>query len=155
MEKLAKKLIQDGYDTDASASFAERVVDWGKGWRFRDRFLNENKHGKIAVSLMKADNLANSGNPVKAVALLNDELLHLGLSFASKLVRFLAPNHAVIFDSVIRTKLGYPETPNGYQEFLDDCRCIHNSAFKTIPDLRICDIEAAIYMKLQIQKGCS
>jgi hypothetical protein len=76
-------------------------------------------------------------------------LPYFRMSFASKIIRFIYPDRAVIFDSVIRSGLGYPESADGYGAFLDDCQAILDRSRTEYPELRVCDIEAAIFMKLR------
>ena len=77
------------------------------------------------------------------------QLNQLGQSFASKLVRFICPTQAVILDEVIRGALGYRENADGYAEFLSDCRTLLEGAESSCRDIRICDVEAAIFAKIQ------
>ena len=81
------------------------------------------------------------------------ELKGLGQSFASKQLRFLMPDRAVILDSVIRKRLGYNETLPGYSKFLADCLTLRDQAHKSeeVRGLRVCDIEAALYTKIQVE----
>jgi hypothetical protein len=107
------------------------------------------------MALADAWVLIKQGDAPGAVARVQ-ALNHLGQSFASKQIRFLAPNKAVILDKVIRTGLGYAETVDGYKAFLADCEEILRSA-RSDPRiggargslLRICDVEAALFSKLQ------
>ena len=88
----------------------------------------------------------------------------LGQSFASKQLRFLVPKRAVILDDRIREKLGYEKTVCGYTEFLTDCHKLLKYAEKSQDlhaklrrelgtDLYVCNIEAALYAKIQIIRG--
>jgi hypothetical protein len=59
-------------------------------------------------------------------------------------------------DSVIRNRLGYTDTAAGYSEFLTDCQTIlagvqqsRQMAAVDAKKLRVCDIEAALFTKLQ------
>ena len=88
------------------------------------------------------------GDAAAAVSSLQ-QLRYLGQSFASKVARFLSPNTAVILDEVIRGALGYRESQDGYLEFLDDCQTTLSLLAPHHPQLRICDVEAAIFAKIQ------
>jgi hypothetical protein len=59
------------------------------------------------------------------------------------------PAAAVILDEVIRGALGYRESRDGYQEFLDDCQTSLALLAPYHPQLRICDVEAAVFAKIQ------
>jgi hypothetical protein len=80
----------------------------------------------------------------------------LAVSFASKHLKFLVPERAVVLDSSISERLGYPRTPDGYLAFLGDCRSILEHA--TACNLhytgwgkqwRVSDIEMAIFETLR------
>jgi hypothetical protein len=81
------------------------------------------------------------------------------VSFASKHLKFLAPDAAVVLDSVIRNGLGYPDSPEGYQDFLNDCHTILDHAIANglkytgwgTNGWRVSDIEMAIYAKLKFK----
>jgi hypothetical protein len=49
------------------------------------------------------------------------QVKNLGISFASKHLKFLAPKNAVVLDSIIEEQLGYATNPAGYGAFLTDC----------------------------------
>lgn len=149
IEKEGEKLLSKDFPDDESANFVLKVVDWGKGFYICNKFKTGNETRDIASKLRQASKLVNDCNqPEKAVSEVQ-QLNFLGQSFASKIVRFMHPEHAVILDSVIRDNLGYPQSEEGYNEFLDDCRTILDSVRGTHPNLRICDIESVIYAKLQ------
>ena len=44
------------------------------------------------------------------------------VSFQSKILRFLCPDHAAVLDSRIVEACGYPARPSGYASFVNDCR---------------------------------
>lgn len=148
LEALAESLVAQDFPDAAAGQFAEQVVRWGGGQRFVGRFRQKNSDQKIASTLRQAATLADIGKTTLAVA--HVQLLdQLGQSFASKLVRFICPTRAVILDEVIRGALGYRESSDGYEEFLQDCRLVLNAARVQLPELRICDVEAAIFAKIQ------
>lgn len=148
LEEEAQSLIAEDFPHLRSAEFSEQVIRWGRGQRFVGRFRQRNNDGDIASSLKRAVLMANSGEITLAVSELQ-KLKYLGQSFASKLVRFMCPIDAVILDEVIRNRLGYQETAAGYEEFLADCRAVLEVAQQKYPELRICDVEAAIFAKIQ------
>ncbi|MFC2969494.1 hypothetical protein [Acidimangrovimonas pyrenivorans] len=148
LEAEGQALIASDFPVPRAAKFAADVIRWGGGHRFVGRFNQKNPPERIAVSLQHSEMLLEQDKPAEAVEVLR-QLNQLGQSFASKMVRFLAPEKAVIFDSVIRGALGYAETAGGYEAFLSDCRTILNTVAEDHPHLRICDIEAAVFAKLQ------
>ncbi len=78
------------------------------------------------------------------------------MSFASKHLKFLDPDRAIVLESIISTKLGYPLTLVGYGEFLADCRALLDAVYAAgVPfpfpaegTWRISDIEMAIFKQL-------
>jgi hypothetical protein len=61
----------------------------------------------------------------------------LAVSFASKHLKFLAPEKAVVLDSIVSKRLGYELTPDGYQAFLNDCRRIRDRSISCGLDPRL------------------
>jgi hypothetical protein len=154
LEEHGAALISDGFPPEAARQFVEEVCLWGGGARLVGR-VAATEASRIADALRDAVELADEGKVPNAVLEIQ-KLPYLAQSFASKQLRFLRPSIAVILDSVIRSKLGYPASKRGYLEFLTDCRAILDlvitSPEATRPNgerLRICDVEAAIYTKLQ------
>jgi len=141
-------VIAAGYALENSMRFATGVILWGGGHRFSGRFQAKNAAEEVAAALEKSVDLTDQGHAGEAVEVVQ-QLEQLGQSFASKIVRFLRPEKAVILDSIIRNALGYAESTEGYEEFLADCRTIRDDAKDTNPGLRVCDVEAAIFAKIQ------
>lgn len=154
LEAAGSVLVASGFEVEVSKEFMRQVYAWGRGLRNLSR-VEKNPSDEIASALSESIDLARNGKIAEGVARLQ-QLTQIGQSFASKLMRFLEPSRAVILDSVIRNNIGYTKTNNGYVEFLNDCHIILNSIrqsgrFKNISTeaLRVCDIEAAIFAKLQ------
>ena len=153
-EKLGIDLINSGFDADKSLIFVDTICRWGRGHRNLKR-VKQNPKQDISTALKEGYDLVSSGKiseGVERVAKLNG----LGLSFASKQLRFLSPSKVVILDSTIRASIGYSEKPRGYLEFLRDCQAVLTYAQKSPQltptyraGLRVCDIEAAIFGKLK------
>lgn len=148
LENEAQALIAQDFPEGVAAEFAEDVVKWGRGHRFVGRFRQKNSDRAIASALRQAVAQVRKDQVTQAVSHVQ-QLGQLGQSFASKLVRFLCPDRAVILDEVIRTSLGYKNSLRGYEEFLIDCQYVLEHAQPTLPHLRICDVEAAIFAKIQ------
>jgi hypothetical protein len=129
----------------------ERVLIWGGGDRNAGRVLAQ-AEGMTELVQAAYERAVERGSRDGLVAL--RPIKNLGIAFASKILRFLLPNSAVILDSVIRENLGYAESPQGYQGFLDECRSLLDHVSDQPYPIqggvwRVCDIEAAIYAKLQ------
>jgi len=155
LEAAGRSLVKGNFDPQASAAFVRRVCEWGRGHRIIGRVLRDNSAGEISGALRCGHELALAGRIAEGVARISG-LERLGQSFASKQLRFLAPHRAVILDAVIRSNLGYPETQDGYDEFLGDCQTllVHAQATEALDvgyreSLRVCDIEAAVFAKIQ------
>lgn len=148
LEQRGLQIIESGFPSAETGAFVEAVVRWGGGQRFVGRLLDQNKPETIGEVLIEADNKLQLGQVAEAVSTLQ-RLRYLGQSFASKVARFLHPDRAVILDEVIRGALGYRESQIGYQEFLGDCKATLALLSPDHPHLRICDVEAAIFAKIQ------
>lgn len=153
-EKDAKNLIKDNFPGFETKAFIESVCAWGGGERFIGR-VEAKRDLDLSNVLREAYDLCQQNLVGKAVAHISDRVRYLGFSFASKQLRFLAPEKAVILDSVIRHRLGYAPTIAGYDEFLQDCASILELARSSgkldqtlRQKLRICDVEVALYISL-------
>lgn len=152
VEQCARRLTAANFPPAEATAFIEGVCEWGGGERNLGRILDAGD-AAVAQTLELAIDAIEAGDAVRAVGELR-HLPHLGLSFASKVARFLAPDKCVILDSVIRTRIGYVESLKGYAEFLRDCSRLLE-LLRTSPDLdaslrdglRVCDVEAAVFMK--------
>ena len=89
-----------------------------------------------------------------AIAALH-EIKGMRVSFHSKILRFLSPDHAAILDSRIVENCGYPPTPVGYADFVRDCREIgdylnKSGVCRTDGRLwRATDVEMAIFATIK------
>jgi hypothetical protein len=155
-ERDAIDLISSGFPDEQAANFVRRVCRWGGGNRIAGRVRPKHMKDTMSAVLSKAYALCVQDRTAEAVATISTSIRYLGISFASKQLRFLAPEKAVILDSVIRNHLGYAENIVGYQAFLDDCSSI--LALAQVSEclgpefrnrLRICDIEVALYLHIQ------
>lgn len=152
IEQVGKKLKADDFPENASANFVERVHNWS---RMRRNAKRVQKAGscEIASKLRAASQHIDEGDEPKAIQTLC-QIPHLGITYASKIARFLDPEKCVILDSIVRERLGYPHDIGGYAAFLQDCRDALE-VLKASPlldsrcraSLRVCDVEAAFFMK--------
>lgn len=156
IEKLGAALIAGGFGHAEVEEFVRRVCRWGDYAGVAGRVIKRNGVRTIAAALREASDLTQAGRPADSVARLT-RLRDLGISFASKHLKFLAPERAVVLDSVIGGRLGYLSTPAGYAELLADCidlrdRLLSASVPFPFPDegpWRVSDVEMAIFMKLR------
>lgn len=153
-ERIGQSLVESDFESRKAGEFVRAVLKWGGGLRLT-RKLASNSKEEIGAALRDGYALALKGDVCAGVERIR-KLNGLGQSFASKMLRFLAPSAAVILDGVIRSDLGYRDTSAGYGQFLDDCNRLHDLVRESDhldeqvrEALRICDIEAAIFAKLQ------
>lgn len=151
IEHEAQRLIAGDFEHNSTLAFVERVMTWGGGDRNAGRVLEQDEgvRSLVQAAYVRAIERGSCEGLVTLKPIKN-----LGIAFASKILRFLLPDSAVILDSVIRKKLGYEESPEGYQAFLDECRSLLDHVRDQPYPIqggawRICDIEAAIYAKLK------
>jgi hypothetical protein len=128
IELHAERLMKD---EDLSESdlrdFVKAVCKWGGYAGIAARVLQNNKMPILLSRFRSAHDLARSGNDNEALNSLLG-LNGLGVSFASKHLKFLTPDHAIVLDSILSKHLRYELSPDGYLAFLTDCRCIRDKA---------------------------
>lgn len=156
IESRAAEMAQNDFEPSYVPDFVEAVCRWGGYYGIAARVLQKNEHSLIALVFKEAHGSSYQGevyDGLKAISTLN----HLGFSFASKHLRFLAPDKAVTLDSIISNNLGYSMDRYGYERFLADCHTLagklnesnaKNPLRQNDPWL-VCDVEMAIYIKLK------
>ncbi len=154
IEAFAREVVSNGFNREGAKELLLMVCEWGRGHRNLKR-VNEFNDAEDVAKIMKAS-FCHAMAECYATALKTmRQLKRIGRSFASKLLRFLLPERAVIMDSVIRTRLGYPDSDSGYVEFRDECQNLldkireHHARKDESCTFRICDIEAALYTKIR------
>jgi len=152
IEQEARQLKAADFPAEKSLSFIENVFSWSKNSRNLSR-VQETSGAEVTNFLREASQEIEHGEEPKAIETLC-KIPYLGVSYASKIARFLDPEKCVVLDSIIRERLGYPNDINGYAAFLKDCRemlemlkasSLLDSEFRA--KLRVCDVEAALFMK--------
>lgn len=153
VEALGAQLAGADFPPKVALQFVRDVYRWGRGDRNKARVLEKNTPEAIANALREGLRHAHSGRVAEGVERICN-LNQVGQSFASKQLRFLAPDRAVILDSIIRTRLGYPDNAGGYREFLDDCGSVLDSCRLNGVErasgllLRMADVETAVFAKI-------
>jgi hypothetical protein len=156
LETFAASVIAGGFTADDTADFVRRVCRWGGYAGVAGRVLKNTEIATLRASLAVATTDAHAGKAGSALRQLM-ELKGLALSFASKHLKFLAPDRAVVLDSVVSSHLGYPLTYSGYADFLADCHTLRDMAQQLGVEYpgwgkdgwRVSDIEMAIFEKLR------
>lgn len=156
IEDLGLELVASGFKRELTSKFIKRVCTWGRYAGIAGRVILRNGLEVAARTLNEAHQCAKVGDLDGALHSLL-QLKGLSVSFASKHLKFLSPDKAVVLDSIISENLGYPLKPSGYREFVDDCANVRDRAAKaSIPytgwgpsGWRVSDVEMAIFTKLK------
>lgn len=155
IEEYAAQYVADGFPKDRTKALVSAVCRWGGNQRQIASRVLKNKPRSMRLRFSVAHQALLNGDPRAAIDTVT-EVKNLGLSYGSKHLKFLCPTHAVVLDGVIRKKLGYPETPNGFLAFLADCGEIRDDLNANhVPTgaaeliWRVSDVEMAIFAKVK------
>jgi len=156
VEALGSALIRADFERTAVKNFVKTVCQWGGRAGVAGNVLKYNSTPTITKAMRRAHVLAAQGQIGNGLEAL-DDLRGLAVSFSSKHLRFLHPDKAVVLDSIISSRLGYPLTVSGYDEFLRDCLVLRDRlnslglARQTLAaePWRVSDVEMAIYAALK------
>lgn len=123
VEKYGADFVCNGMPADLLFGFVRMVVGWGGDGRVGTNFMRRNATRLIEVheEFLKCDVALKINDLEEAIKIMKG-IPGLGISYASKLLKFLAPDQAVVLDSHIETGLGYKRTLEGYLEFASNCR---------------------------------
>lgn len=157
IEKRAANLADNDFRVTELQSFIKTVCNWGGYPGIAGRIIKNNEINEIATIFRKAYRQALDGDVIEALETLQ-QIKGLGkVSFASKHLKFLAPERAVVLDSIISERLGYRMNAGGYARFLDDCNTILSHVLTggleytgwAKEGWRVSDIEMAIFAKIK------
>lgn len=155
VEKHGAAYIANGFQDDETMEFVEKVCKWGNYAGVAGKVKRRNDVKTISRIFGESRQLIMHGKAQEAITKIK-EIKCLDVSFGSKHLKFLAPEHAVVLDSIISEHLGYPRTKEGYAEFLQDCfvlrdilnaKGIRTSA--TQAKWRVSDVEMALFMEVK------
>ena len=123
VEIYAKQFVRDDMPRDRLLGFMRMVFGWGGSRNIGNKFMNSNagKLDEVRDKFFKSLECLDAGKDKEAIENLT-ALTGLGVSYASKHLKFLNPNKAVVLDSLIARGLGYKLTEAGYVEFVGECR---------------------------------
>ena len=134
--------------------FVKKVCAWGGYSGISGRVLKRNSSAEIAKNVNAAISKLSSSPPDLVGALkAMMEIKGLGLSFASKHMRFLFPEYCPVLDSVLSNRLLFELSPDGYKLFSTACKDISHELnganiicpFPGKSSWRPSDVEAALY----------
>jgi hypothetical protein len=159
VEKLAAEIAANDFPPDQVNEFVGKVCEWGGYPGIATRIRNNNQSSELADQLRHAYGVAVNGvgSIVEALAIIQKVRGLGGVSFASKHLKFLVPDRAVVLDSVISEELGYATNRVGFGAFLTDCFVIldelkrRNISYNGWGSMgwRISDVEMAIFQSLK------
>ncbi len=157
IERQGAALAAQAFTVDADVvAFIKAVCWWGGFSGIGGRVIKRNEATVIRSRLIAAKAAVEQEIPdlqtaIRAVRAINS----LGLSFASKHLRMLWPQHCPVLDSQIHKQLGYALNSTGYCAFAGDCRAvadflieqaIPNPARDGQPVWYVADVEAAVFV---------
>ncbi|MFB9985334.1 hypothetical protein ACFSQQ_09605 [Mesorhizobium kowhaii] len=157
LEHVAARLAQAEFPQAALLRFLRQVCRWGGYYGIAARVRNSNEPEAIRQAFVGARDQLGEGNVVEALGQVN-ALNGLGRpAFASKFLRFMAPQSAAILDRIISQHTGFPLSAVGYGQLNTAC---HNAAaqlanagvhnpFRQDGVWFIADIEAAFYADME------
>jgi hypothetical protein len=123
IEAEARALAARNFQPRAAQGFVQRTCAWGGYHGIGGRVLKHNSLEDVVGALRAAPRPCAEDKPVEGLRRLTG-LKNLGVSFASKHLKFLNPSKAAVLDSIISTHLRYPLNLVGYGEFLANCNAL-------------------------------
>ena len=128
-EDIARRVIAgDFLDADVP-TFVRAVCNWGGYAGIAGRVLGRNEPRKLSEAFRAAVADIAAGVDIAVARLLS---LHgLGVSFASKHLRFLSPQACAILDSKMAAVGGFEQSPAGLAEYSCLCRTLGARPFST------------------------
>jgi hypothetical protein len=154
--------VANNFPVDRTQLIARLVCAWGGlGRGHPQKLYNQNivdNFQNLTEKFHVAHGYAANGQASDAINAL-DGIHGIGLSYCSKFLRMMCPDHAVVLDSIIRKNLGYRETAQGYSTFVSDCIIIRDAlnndhilnGFDN--PCRVSEVEMALFRNLLEQGG--
>ncbi len=158
VEIYAKEFVEEGMPQDRLFGFMRMVFGWGGTGNIGTNFMKHNaeKLDDVHCRFLLSLNFLNDGKDKEAIESLAS-LKGLRVSYASKHLKFLNPNKAVVLDLLIERGLGYQRTSDGYVEFIGKCRewmklLNDNNIFcgrSSAGTWRVSDVEMAVFKHVE------
>lgn len=158
IDRAAARFVRAGFPARRAFLLVRSVYAWG-GLRGRNPervtlSCQELGDDGLAHILAAAHGLSLRGDFKGAIEALSC-IKGMQVSFHSKILRFLCPDHAAVLDSRIVKACGHPPTPSGYASFVTDCRRIRDQLNATGvlradgKPWRTTDVEMAIFAQIK------
>lgn len=142
VEKLGAVIAQNS-DPDLSLRFSQSVCNWGKGYRVWGNLDKRNVQEKLGNELNEWFRIAaETSNDVEEAISPSVKICGLGISFASKHLRMIAPQRFATLDGVLSTGLGFALNVKGYRFFMQS---LNNFQSKYKLDHNLATIESGIF----------
>jgi hypothetical protein len=161
IEQQGELLARNDFPNEELEKFIREVCKWGGYSGVAQRVINQNPPESLTSRFRAANTAAHDGDAIAALEKLL-QLKQLAISFASKHLKFVAPNQAVVLDSIISERLYGEGKPSVglYKMFLADCRSIRQRIISEGLEYtgwaqdgwRVSDVEMALFAKLKPRK---
>lgn len=158
LEGFVTNYISHGMPQAETQLVVRMICAWGGLRGENPRRLYEanivDDYARLTRSLITARELSMQGRCAEGIRQLSN-VRGVGISFQSKFLKFLCPDHAAVLDSKMRGILKYDQSPAGYAALVDDCTTIRSElntrGFKRDNGApwRTSDVEMAIFMKIR------
>lgn len=142
VEKHGAAIAQNS-DADLSLKFSQSVCNWGRGQRVWANLVRRNNHDGLGKALNEWFRIATDTNhDVEEAISPSVQISGLGISFASKHLRMIAPQRYAVLDEVLSTGLGFALNVKGYRLFMQSLKDFQ-SKYKL--DHNLATIESGIF----------
>jgi hypothetical protein len=158
VESLAADFVANNFPLEKTHFIVRIICAWGGLRGANPKHIYEqnssDNFARLNQAIRNAREASLDGNYKAGIEFLRG-FKGIRISFRSKILKFICPDHAVVLDSIIRDRLGYPESQAGYEIFVNDCITIRNflNASGSLRDRgapwRVSDVEMAIFMKVK------
>ena len=153
IESVAKEFMQNGFQQNKVSQFTSSVCLWGRIQRIYPNIISRNNgtfpSEALTVALRTAYHCSRDDIAIATV----ESITGLGISSASKHLRFIDPNRFAVLDSRYNETLGFSLNPAGYRFFLKELRLFASKLREIKPkqfgSLTLADIENVLFFSVQ------
>jgi hypothetical protein len=141
--------IAQNSDADLSLKFSQSVCNWGRGQRVWANLVRRNNQESLGKSLNDWFRIvADTNNNVEEAISPSVKIDGLGISFASKHLRMIAPQRYAVLDEVLSTGLGFALNVKGYRLFMQS---LNDFKLKYNLEHNLATIESGIFSLVRQQ----